>query len=75
MSWNTKKILIVTIAGVILELLNYIITNNVFPEATQWIALAIAAITAIVNAIAGINLDIENVSLRAKLKKTGVPTD
>lgn len=75
MSWNTKKILIVTIAGIILEILNYIITNNLFPVATQWIALAIAAITAIVNAIAGITVDQQNVALRAKLKKSGIPTD
>jgi hypothetical protein len=51
--WVKYKFIIVNAIAVILSALNYILTQNMLPKATNWIELGIVVLTAISNAIVG----------------------
>ena len=51
--WAKYKFIIVNTIAVILSGLNFILTNNMLPKATNWVELAVVVLAAIANAIVG----------------------
>jgi hypothetical protein len=64
--WAKYKFIIVNIVAVILSGLNFIITNNMLPKATNWIELGIVVLTAIGNAIVGTVQTVKLLKLQKK---------
>jgi hypothetical protein len=64
--WAKYKFIIVNAIAVILSGLNFIVTNNMLPRATNWIELGIVILTAAGNAIAGTVQTVKLLKLQGK---------
>ena len=69
MVWYKNKFFWITAIGVILVILNQILTGNFLPQYTEIITVVIAALTALSNALVGNQVLMTNAKLKAKVAK------
>jgi hypothetical protein len=68
MEWLKSKFVWINAIAIIVEILQYFITNNMFPNATVIITAVIAILTIIANAIAGATMSVRVAKLKAQVK-------
>ena len=69
MKFWQNKFFWITAIGVILVILNQVLTGNFLPQYTQIITIVIAALTALSNALAGNQILTANAKLKAQVKQ------
>lgn len=65
-----NKFLWINLVAIIIEIIQYVITNNLFPGLTNLLTYVIGGLTLIINYLAGVKTETQVKKLEYKLSKT-----